>query len=350
MDKRPTRLSRMFSLLTLLTLVLTVLFSATLAGLLFRTGVIVEQNRIAVLCIVGIVSILVGTAISNLAGRYPIAAIRAINDAAKEITKGNFQVSLNEDSKIEELHEMAHSFNLMAKELAGTEILRNDFVENVSHEFKTPLSAIEGYATLLQTPGLPEEKRIEYTRRILLNTGRLSSLTSNVLLLSRLEHQGFGIDKQRFCLDEQIREVVLSLEEQWAAKDLELEIDMDSADYSGSRDLLVQVWQNLLNNAIKFVPAGGKIRILLRRSDDSVEVQIADNGAGMSPDVQRRIFEKFYQGDHSHASSGNGLGLALVKRIVDLHGGKISVSSTQGEGTAFCVLLPVSRQESSKQT
>ena len=186
----------MFSLLTFLTL--TILFSALLTFLLIKTGILVQQNRGIVFFVIAIVSIIVGTIISNYAGRHPLTAIIAMSNAAQEVAKGNFDVSLNENIRIKDLRDMAHNFNLMAKELAGTEILRTDFVENVSHEFKTPLSAIEGYTTLLQRKDLSEEKRQNYTKKILYNTRRLSTLTSNILLLSRLENQEIGIKRNPF--------------------------------------------------------------------------------------------------------------------------------------------------------
>lgn len=339
--KCPKRLSVMFSLLTFLTLTLTILFSALLTFLLIKTGILVRQNRGIVFFVIAVVSILVGTIISNYAGRQPLAAIIGMSDAAREVARGNFDISLNEDIRIKELRDMAHNFNLMAKELAGTEILRTDFVENVSHEFKTPLSAIEGYATLLQKKDLSVEKRRDYTKKILYNTRRLSTLTSNILLLSRLENQEIGIKKESFCLDEQLREILLLLEDGWTEKQLELEIDLDAVDYYGNKDLLAHVWQNILSNAIKFAPEHGIIHILLRRENGSLITRITDNGIGMSEDVMRRVFEKFYQGDFSRSSQGNGLGLALAKRIVDLHGGDISVSSKEGKGTTFTVFLPL---------
>lgn len=339
--KYPKRLSVMFSLLTFLTLTLTILFSALLTFLLIKAGILVQQNRGIVFFVIAIVSIIVGTIISNYAGRHPLTAIIAMSNAAQEVAKGNFDVSLNENIRIKELRDMAHNFNLMAKELAGTEILRTDFVENVSHEFKTPLSAIEGYTTLLQRKDLSEEKRQNYTKKILYNTRRLSTLTSNILLLSRLENQEIGIKKESFCLDEQLREILLLLEDGWTEKQLELEIDLDAVDYYGNKDLLAHVWQNILSNAIKFAPENGIIHILLRRENGSLITSITDNGIGMSKDVMRRVFEKFYQGDFSRSSQGNGLGLALAKRIVDLHGGNISVSSKEGKGTTFTVSLPL---------
>lgn len=344
MDKKKypgKRLSVMFSLLTLITLTLTLLFTGAFSWLLIRAGLLVERNRSIMFFIIVIVSVLVGTVISHFAGRYPLSAIIAISSATQEVAKGNFSIILDENIEIKELRDMAHNFNRMAKELAGTEMLRTDFVENVSHEFKTPLSAIEGYATLLQKPGLPDEKRGEYTGKILYNTKRLSALTSNILLLSRLENQEIVSPKEWFCLDEQLREVILAQEDGWAEKQLDLEVDLDSVDYCGSKDLLAHVWQNILSNAIKFAPDHGTIHILLRQECGCLKVSIADNGDGMSEEVKRRVFEKFYQGDSSRSSQGNGLGLALAKRIVDLHRGEITVSSKENKGTTFIVSLPI---------
>ena len=335
------RLSVMFSLLTLITLTLTLLFTGAFAWLLVQAGLLVGRNRPIMFFIIAVVSVLVGTVISHFAGKRPLSAIIAMSSATQEVAKGNFSITLDENIEIKELRDMAHNFNRMAKELAGTELLRTDFVENVSHEFKTPLSAIEGYATLLQKPGLSEEKRGEYTAKILYNTKRLSALTSNILLLSRLENQEIDIPKEWFCLDEQLREIILSQEDEWVEKGLDLEVDLDSADYCGSKDLLAHVWQNILSNAVKFAPEHGMIQILLRQEYDCLKVSIADNGSGMSEEVKRRVFEKFYQGDSSRSSQGNGLGLALAKRIIDLHHGEISVSSKEKKGTTFTVSLPI---------
>lgn len=340
MKKHSHRLSVMFSLLTVLTLALTALFSGLLTRLLIRTGLLDAKNRSIVFLIITIISILVGTVISKWAGRKPIASIITMSEAVKEVAKGNFHIQLHDRSGIRELQDMACNFNIMTRELAGTELLRTDFIENVSHEFKTPLAAIEGYAALLQRKGLSEEKKAEYTKRILYNTKRLSTLTSNILLLSRLENQETGIRKESFCLDEQLRETLLYLQEQWSEKHLILEIDLDNIEYNGSQELLSHVWENLLGNAIKFTPPGGRIVVLLHRESGKINIQISDTGIGINALVLPRIFEKFYQGDLSRSASGNGLGLSLVRRILDLHGGKISVSSQEGKGTTFTVFLP----------
>lgn len=343
--RRAKKLSFLFSLGIFASLCITVLLAEGMIALLIHSGGWHAINRLSILVVIAISSILVGSCISHAIGKRPLRAISAFSRASQEVAKGNFDVRLDEDIPSAELQEMTRNFNLMVRELAGIEVLRKDFVENVSHEFKTPLSAIEGYAALLQNPRLTAEKREEYTRKILYNTRRLSSLTGNILLLSRLDSQEIGLQKETFSLDEQLREVILSLEEQWTEKHQELEIDLDGADYFGNQELLFHVWQNILGNAVKYAPEYGIIRILLRRDPRGLQVQISDNGPGMSPEVQKRVFERFYQGDSSRASEGNGLGLALAHRIVALHGGTISVDSQEGAGSTFSVLLPDAAEE-----
>ena len=259
------------------------------------------------------------------------------------MAKGDFSVRLDERIRAVELRTMAQNFNLMTQELANMEIFRSDFISNVSHEFKTPLSTIEGYATLMQTSKLSEEKRKLFAEKILSNTKRLSTLTGNILLLSRLENQEINTGTLRFSLDEQLRECLLLFEPEWTQKNLELDIQLEELEYEGNPNLLFQVWQNLIGNAVKFSCQNGCLRILLRRQDGMICVYVVDNGIGMNEETQRRIFEKFYQGDLSHAAEGNGLGLALAKRIIELHGGEIAVSSKEGRGTTMTVFLPSTR-------
>lgn len=339
LHQRTIKTAAMFSILLFLVLSITMTLSTAFAVLLFRIGFLDSQHLLRGLFVTPTVSIVIGTILFRLIGKRPLELILEISKATQEVAKGNFNIELNEDIPASEIREMAHNFNVMTRELAGTEILRNDFIENVSHEFKTPLSAIEGYATLLQRKELSEEKRTEYTRRILFNTRRLSTLIGNILLLSRLEHQEIEIQREWFSLDEQLREAILMLEPQWNGKHLELDIDLDPVDCYANRDLLLQIWQNLLGNAIKFVKQAGKIRVLLRKIGTDIQVVIQDDGIGMDQAVLQRIYEKFYQGDTSHKTAGNGLGLSLTKRIVDLHGGKIEASSQVGVGTTFVVTL-----------
>lgn len=238
---------------------------------------------------------------------------------------------------------VVRNFNWMVGELRNIEYLRKDFVSSVSHEFKTPIAAIQGSVKLLTSAPygkLSEEKFQKYTRLISDETDRMASLSSNLLRLSRLENQSTAENPTVFSLDEQIRRCILLLENQWHARHIDLDIQLDRADYRGDEELVQQLWLNLLSNAIKFTGEGGNISVKLRRVVGGLRVEIADDGIGMSPETQQRIFEKFYQGDGSHSREGNGLGLSIVKRILDLHGGAIKYESAPGAGTTCTVTLP----------
>lgn len=341
MSKFSLKIAFILSIIIFTTMSFTIILMGLAAVFLIKYGIIDKNNWKFGIIILGFVSILVGTLVSRIISRNQIKTVVDISNATKEVIKGNFDITLDENIRATEIRTMIQNFNVMIKELGNTELFRNDFIENVSHEFKTPLSAIEGYATLLQKKDISEKKQIEYTNKILFNTKRLSSLAGNILLLSRLENQENEIKREKYSLDEQIREIILLLETEWTNKNIDLDIDLESIDYYGNRELLAQVWLNILGNAIKFVETNGTIRVLLYNSKNSVTVSVEDNGMGMSPEVMQRIYEKFYQGDRSHSTSGNGLGLALVKRIVDLHQGNIQVSSEEREGTVFLVELSV---------
>ena len=338
---RSFRIAVLFSALVFLILLLTMGLTGLITVLVSESNFIDAPPKELTLLLFAVISIIVGTILSHTVGKRPLNVIREIDDATKEVVKGNFTVRLNEDIVAEELHSMAHNFNTMVRELSNTEILRKDFIENVSHEFQTPLSAIEGYAALLQNQSLTTQKRQEYAARILVNARRLSDLSGNILLLSRLEHQELEIQKETYALDEQIREAILLFETKWTQKELCLEVDHSAIRYKGNKELLMQVWQNLIGNAVKFVAQKGEIRITLRIEKNDVIVTVADNGIGMSEAVQKRIYEKFYQADTSRTGIGNGLGLALAKRIVDLHNGTLTVASAEGKGTMFTVTLPL---------
>lgn len=300
-------------------------------------------NIVWLMLLIVLTSIIIGTVITALSSRKILHPISSLNEATKEVAKGNFSVELYENYKIEELGEMAKNFNKMVQELNGIETLRNDFVVNVSHEFKTPIAAIDGYATLMQAPNLTEDERKEFTRMIMLSTRQLSTLTNHILKLSKLENQEIITEKETFDLDEQIRQAILLLEPHWSSKQMNLDIRLETVCFYGNEELLMQVWVNLLNNAVKFSNVGGDLSIVLTAVDDKITVDITDTGVGMTRDVQKHIFEKFYQGDKSRAAEGNGLGLPLVRRIIDLCGGKIRVKSELGEGSLFTVVLPQDR-------
>lgn len=285
-------------------------------------------------------SLLLGSVVTVYVGKLIVRPVQNIGNAFEQLSKGNFDVKVSEEEKITEIREMARRFNAMTYDLSHIETLRNDFVANVSHEFKTPIAAIEGYATLLQNHALSPEKHDRYVEKILENSRRLTKMSGNILMLSKLENRETVSDKTEYRLDEQIRKCILLLENVWAPKNLEFDMDLPRQSYYGSESLLEQVWLNILENAVKHSPVGGSIRIAVTERAHMVTVTIADQGEGMSSEVQKHIFEKFYQGDPSRKTEGNGLGLALVKRIVDLCEGSVAVESAPLCGTTFSVSLP----------
>ena len=340
MGKRTFRLTVLLSAVMSLALFACMFVSISMmtAFLRFRLISWSQPGILMAGCVISGISI--GVLLARALTNKVLAPILEISEVTKQVAKGDFHVELKRRSRAKEINEMARNFQLMAQELSGIETFRTDFISNVSHEFKTPLSAVEGYAVLLQDPAMPQEKRAVYLDKILRNTRRLSNLTSNILQLSCLENQEIMPQTERFALDEQIRQSILLFEEFWSRKNLDLDISLDSVDYVGAPDLLAQVWQNLIGNAIKFTPRGGSVHVSLRQKGNLLQVQISDSGVGMSREVQAHIFEKFYQGDPSHSQAGNGLGLTLVKRIVELHRGSVQVSSRESEGSVFVVTLP----------
>lgn len=284
-------------------------------------------------------SILLGTIITTFVGRTMLQPIHDLSMATSEVARGNFAVRVRENGS-DEYGTLQRNFNKMAQELSGIETLRGDFISNVSHEFKTPLASIQGFARLLQDPALSDADRAEYTQIIIDETSRLSKLSSNILNLTKLENQTTIGKKKRFRIDEQIRKIILMLEPEWSKKDIDMDIVLEDMFYIGNEDLMGQIWQNIINNAIKFTPRGGTIKVSLFRSSSGIVAKIWDNGPQIPADKKDKIFEKFYQGDRSRATEGNGLGLALVKRIVDLADGKISVDNPFEGGVVFTVELP----------
>ncbi len=230
--------------------------------------------------------------------------------------------------------------NHMVEELSGVETLRTDFISNVSHELKTPLAVIQNYGTILQNPALSEQERQEYAKAITEQTRKLSALITNILKLNRLENQQIFPEKKKYILTEQICECLLGFEQAWEKKNLEIETDIEEdVLICQDAELLSLVWNNLFSNAVKFCKEDGKISVSVKKEENSVWVSVSDEGCGINPEVGAHIFEKFYQGDTSHATQGNGLGLALVKRVIDIVGGEIHVQSVLGEGSTFLVRL-----------
>ncbi len=278
--------------------------------------------------------------------------MRTMSKAAKKIAAGDFSVRIppsRKDGKKDFVEVMFDDFNIMAQELAAIETLKTDFISNVSHEIKTPLSVIQNYAAALQSETLPPEERAEYIKTILEATKKMAALVTNILKLNKLENQNIIPETTVFDLDEHIRRSALSFEESWEQKHITFEADLDEVQVLSNESMLEIVWNNLLSNAVKFTNPGGKILIRLKTQDNSADnpgsrlarVTVSDTGCGMDTQTQKHMFDKFYQGDTSHAQEGNGLGLALVKKTIDLLGGTISVESTPGKGSTFTVNLEI---------
>ena len=266
--------------------------------------------------------------------------VKIITAATERIMQGDFSVRVKpmNGSGMEGFNQIGRAINAMAAELSGTETLRTDFIANVSHELKTPLAVMGNYATMLQRPGITEEEKNDYAKAISEAARKLAALITNILKLNKLENQQIFPQPTEFDLGEQLCESLLGFEDTWEAKNLEIETDIEEdVRIKSDPELLSLVWNNLLSNAVKFTPDGGTVGVSLQTEGSYVAVSVSDTGCGMTPEVGQHIFEKFYQGDTSHATQGNGLGLALVKRVVDILNGEIGVRSVYGQGSTFTV-------------
>ncbi len=271
--------------------------------------------------------------------------VKRIVAAAEQIAKGDYSVRiprLNTLNRADGLDEIIECYNKMAEELSGIETLQTDFIANVSHELKTPLSVVQNYGTLLQQPDLSEEDRIRYAKSVSDACRRLADLITNILKLNKLENQQIYPAVQEYELNEQICECLLRFEHIWEEKEIEIETELEEEiKINADPELLSLVWNNLFSNALKFTEKGGKVAVSLRKENGTAIIEVTDTGCGITPDVGKHIFDKFYQGDTSHATQGNGLGLALVRRVVSIMGGDITVKSEVGKGSIFTVKLKV---------
>ena len=320
------------------------LFVSTLAdsmGLVFNEENIGAAAKVTFLNVL-LLTLLFGT-IDHIRRKLMVdRPVKIITQAAEQIMLGDFSVRIKpmHGAGMEGFNQIGMAINAMAKELSGTETLRTDFIANVSHELKTPLAVMGNYATMLQRPGITEEERYEYAKAISEAARKLAQLITNILKLNKLENQQIFPQPKEFDLSEQLCECLLVFEDAWEAKNLEIETDIEEdVRIKSDPELLSLVWNNLISNAVKFTPDGGTIGLSLKTEGSSVVVQVRDTGCGMKPEVGQHIFEKFYQGDTSHATQGNGLGLALVKRVVDILNGEIGVQSVYGQGSTFTVLI-----------
>ncbi len=287
-----------------------------------------------------IASTIFGTAVSLFVSRQLFKPLDEVIKSQKKVAKGDFGVRVSPPKKGTIIAELVEGFNSMTQELGSTEMLRNDFINNFSHEFKTPIVSIRGFAKQLSKEDLSEEQKKEYIGIIVTESDRLALMATNILLLTKFENQQIVSDKTNFYLDEQIRKCILLLEKQWTQKKLNLELELSEVEFYSNEEMLSHVWLNILENAIKFTPENGTVTVKCTSDSENITVKIEDTGVGMSDKTRKHIFDKFYQGDSSHKSHGNGLGLPLAKRVVDLCNGKISIKSQAGKGTTFVVKLP----------
>lgn len=284
-------------------------------------------------------SLFIGVLVTGFMSKWFFDPIKKLRTAMEKVADGDFTVRLETKSSSKEIQEIYSGFNLMTNELSNTEILQTDFVSNVSHEFKTPINAIEGYSMLLQDNENLNEEQKQYVDKIVFNTNRLSTLVGSILLLSKIENQSLSVKPTVYRLDEQIRQSIVALEPAWSKKDLEFDVEMDRVEYTGNENMMHHVWDNLIGNAIKFNPECGLVRIRLTQRNDDVIFTVEDSGPGLSDEAKKHIFDKFYQADSSHKEEGNGLGLALVKKILAVSNGEISAENMDGGGCRFTVLL-----------
>lgn len=325
------------SLLVAAELVICILLSIGANSLFTR----MSSTALRVPLIVGIIAfgLIFCFIVTSLISKWFSDPIKKIGKAMEKIADGDFSARLTTKSKIKEIREIYSGFNMMAHELGSIEIIQSDFVSNVSHEFKTPINAVEGYAMLLQDCDELEEDQKKYVDGIIVSTQRLSTLIGSILLLSKIENRSIPTDQSEFLLDEQIRQSIVGMESVWEEKNIEIDADLESVKYYGNENLMIHIWDNLLSNAVKFSPYGDVVTMRLKKANGKIVFTIEDNGEGISEEAQKHIFEKFYQADSSHKQEGNGLGLALVKKILALEAGEIKAENIDGGGCRFTVIL-----------
>jgi len=319
-------------------------------GNLFEMEDIYQVGHFSMLLMIAIffiISVLIGMLVFYRFNHLFLKPINKLSTALKEVEKGNYGVEVKADVQVRELRRLMKGFNRMTKEISSVELLKKDFISYFSHEFKTPITSIRGFSRQIKEQELEPQKQMEYVNIIYQESGRLIKMSSNVLTLTKLEHQATLTGKKVFSLDEQLRRTLLLLEEDWAKKELELELDFEELELNSNKEMIKQIWVNVISNAINYSAHGGKLKISCKKDGKFAKVRIQDYGAGMSDEVRERIFEKFYQGDASHGERGNGLGMPIVKRIIDLCDGKIVIKSQVKKGTVVVIYIPEVRNQSS---
>lgn len=316
---------------------------ATLAGLkVFHKGPISQKTILGAVGAVCTVTMGLGGIILYLHGDSFAEPIHEVSNAAQKVADGDFTVQIPESSDlvtVSEYEDLQKNFNKMTEQLNGMDYMRKDFMSNVSHEFKTPIAAISGFCELLEDDNVSPEEQKEYLGIIKEESERLSHLCGNMLRMSRLDNTTILTRKEPVQVDEQLRRAVILLDEKYPDRAEDIEVELEPMTLETDPDLLEQIWINLLDNAVKYSSPGDAIRVTSKHEGPILVISIADNGAGISPEKQEHIFDKFYQGDASHKKEGNGLGLSIVKRIVELLNGSITCESEEGKGTTFTVRI-----------
>lgn len=328
-------------------LFITQLIVGTLVLLLIHFGVLTGPDHgiptpAKIITFSTLLAILGGGVISFFLSKIPLKPVNLLINHMNRLADGDFKTRINFGkfwSRHPNVTELSDSFNRMAQELQGTEMLRSDFINNFSHEFKTPIVSIAGFAKLLKRGNLTEEQRSEYIDIIEEESLRLSQMATNVLNLTKIENQTILTNVTTYNLSEQLRSCILLLGGKWEKKEIDFVLEFDEYQIDANEELLKQVWINLIDNAVKFSPENGTIEIRVREFDNTLAVSILNTGSEISPEQQKKIFNKFYQADESHATEGNGIGLAIVKFVTELHRGTVSVMSEQGV-TMFTVTIP----------
>jgi len=339
------RFTLMFSLMVLGVLVVVLGISAFTAYLLDALGVLASDGGISATQIVIFMascSVIMGTIISVITSKMILSPLNMMTSKLKSLTSGNFGTRVDFDRivrRVPSFLELSEVFNKLSEELKNTEMLRSDFINNFSHEFKTPIVSIAGFAKLLKKGNLTEEQQNQYLDAIEEESLRLSYMATNVLNLTKIENQSILTDLTTYNVSEQLRSCILILEPKWAKKNIEFQLEFNEYSVNANEELLKQVWINLIDNAIKFSQNGGEVTIKAADIKDYIFVSITNYGVEISPEVKSKIFNKFYQSDVSHSTEGNGIGLAIVKKIIELHKGTVSVTS-ENQSVTFTVTIP----------
>lgn len=335
-------LKYIFSLVTAIVLLASNVVTTAIQTLLLRLGIMTDETMLNSGLLVGIISaavcVIIGTCLSLITNRYILNPVNTLFDGMEKLSDGRYDTRIDLGGN-QALQVAADSFNSLAEELENTEILRSDFINNFSHEFKTPMVSIKGLIGLLKSGRVPKEKQTEYLLIIEEEIDRLTTMTTNVLNLSKIENQSIIVDKERYNLSEQIRACILLDEKKWSEKNLTLSLDLDEHVIVASEDLLKQVFINLIDNAVKFSPHGGTLAVKINDAGQTLSVSVSNDGEPISEEERGKIWNKFYRAESAHAKSGNGIGLSIVKSITELHGGSVSVESAGGVNT-FTVTLP----------